>query len=50
MEVDKVDGPKMRAIASELNFLTRSDGSAIVTQGLIKIFTFNFPVHIFDIF
>lgn len=34
MEVDKAQGPKLRAISSELNVLTRSDGSAIITQGL----------------
>lgn len=33
MESNTEEGLKMRAITSELNILTRSDGSAIVTQG-----------------
>lgn len=33
MEVDSNPGPTMRPITSELNVLTRSDGSAIITQG-----------------
>ncbi|CRL06150.1 CLUMA_CG019021, isoform A [Clunio marinus] len=33
MEIDEDRNNKMRAIASELNILTRSDGSAIITQG-----------------
>lgn len=47
MEVDQSEGLKMRAITSELNVLTRSDGSAIITQGLhCSIVAFNFPAHI----
>jgi ribonuclease PH len=33
---------KLRSIASELNFLSRSDGSAIVSQGLPKLLFANF--------
>lgn len=34
MEIDNQETPKIRAITSELNVLTRSDGSAIISQGL----------------
>jgi ribonuclease PH len=34
MDAGKAESPKLRAISSELNVLTRSDGSAIITQGL----------------
>ena len=33
MEIDQVKHQQMREITSELNVLTRSDGSAIITQG-----------------
>lgn len=38
MEVDHEEGLTMRAITSELNVLTRSDGSAIITQGWLFLF------------
>lgn len=48
MEVDQKEGPKMRAITSELNVLTRSDGSAIIAQGLYsKIYFFIFRLTFF---
>lgn len=37
MEIDHEEGLKLRAITSELNVLTRSDGSAIITQGLFVL-------------
>lgn len=46
MEVDKEEGLRLRAITSELNVLTRSDGSAVVTQGLfLKTTKIYFPAH-----
>lgn len=35
MEINQVNQQQMRKITSELNVLTRSDGSAIITQGKI---------------
>ena len=42
MEIDTKKEFKLRGIASELNFLSRSDGSAIITQGWFE-FCINFP-------
>lgn len=36
MEIDQANQQQMRVITSELNVLTRSDGSAIITQGKIS--------------
>lgn len=38
MEIDQEVNQKLRAITSELNVLTRSDGSSIITQGLFLNF------------
>lgn len=40
MEIDRNDESMLRAITSELNCLTRSDGSAIITQGMQVNFSF----------
>ena len=49
MEIDKKKEFKLRGIGSELNFLSRSDGSAVITQGLFGFF-FNFIAILIFVF